>query len=505
LFAQHKGGSVVDSDFIHQDFQRRLREIPAQGMGLSVDVYTPDLFELVNRLRERGLQPGYLEVFKATTTAVTKVRRELSDIPLAYHGEGLWITQPDVQASPVFKQDLEEMVMQLNSLQSLWLNHECATKQMAGYSFGTYLPPLYTPLSARVVAGNIELVQQAMDRQAARADGTAPLFLLEMPPLTYFAAGTIPISYFFRLVTGSVPCGLVLDIGHLWTVYRYTSVCRRISLERFIEEFLAEFPLERVVEIHLAGLACHESADQPQGGEGLPEWIDAHAAPIPSILFAMLEQVLAHPNLVSLRAVALEVDTKPIEVIVEEYAEAVRRFSFLVQRAMARDTPVGQLRKATCCPVSIQESVCQSERQQLCDDYERYARIITGQTPITGPEWQEVAVEGSGLTRYRTSYVPHEILHWGGDLEGMFPQACRALAERGVCLAEFVDFWFRSPRPLTHSYDFFLLKIERFFEFVTERVPDMRASVQQECDLLRLAYGQANEAGESMMEMERIR
>ena len=128
-----------------------------------------------------------------------------------------------------------------------------------------------------------------------------------------------------------------------------------------------------------------------------------------------------------------------------------------------------------------------------------------GQTPITGPEWQEVAVEGSGLTRYRTSYVPHEILHWGGDLEGMFPQACRALAERGVCLAEFVDFWFRSPRPLTHSYDFFLLKIDRFFEFVTERVPDMRASVQQECDLLRLAYGQANETGESMMEMERIR
>ncbi len=491
-----------DSDFIRQDFQRRLREIPAQGMGLSVDVYTPDLFELVKKLRERGLRPGYLEVFKATTTALTKVRRELSGIPLAYHGEGLWITQPDVQASPFFDRDLEEMVMQLNSLQSLWLNHECATKQMAGYSFGTYLPPLYTPLSARVVAGNIALVQQAMDRQAARADGTAPLFLLEMPPLTYFAAGTIPISYFFQLVTGLTPCGLVLDIGHLWTVYRYTSACRRISLERFIEEFLAEFPLERVVEIHVAGLAYHESADQLQGGQGLPEWIDAHAAPIPSILFAMLEQVLAHPNLVSLRAIALEVDTKPIEVIVEEYAQTVGRFSFLVQQAMARDTSVGQLKKATCCPVSIQESECQSERQQLRDDYERYARIIIGQTPILGPEWQEVALEGSGLRRYRTAYVPHEILHWGGDLEGMFPQTCLALAERGVCLAEFVDFWFRSPRPLTHSYDFFLLKIERFFEFATERIPEMRASVQQECDLLRRAYGQANEAGESMVELE---
>ncbi|NWF73253.1 MAG: DUF692 family protein [Nitrospirae bacterium] len=494
---------MVGSDFIHQDFQRRLREIPAQGMGLSVDVYSPDLFELVNRFRERGLQPGYLEIFKATTTALTKVRQAVPDLPLAYHGEGLWITQPDVQASPFFQQDLDEVAMQLNSIQSLWLNHECAIKQMGGYSFGTYVPPLYTPLSAQVVAGNIAMVQQAMDRRSARADGTAPLFLLEMPPLTYFSAGTMPIPDFFWLVTASTPCGLVLDIGHLWTVYRYTAVCRRVSLERFVAEFLAAFPLERVVEIHVAGLACHESADQPKGGEELPEWIDAHAAPIPLILFTMLEQVLAHPNLVSLRAVALEVDTKPIELILEEYAEAVRRFSLLVQQAMARETSGGRVKETTRRPASVQEPACQPDRQQLCDDYARYAQIISGQAPIAGPEWQEVAMEASGLTRYRTSYLPHEILHWGGDLEGMFPQACRALAERGVCLPEFVDFWFQSPRPLTHSYDFFLLKIERFFEFVTERAPDMRVSVQQECDLLRLAYAQANDVGESITEMER--
>ena len=196
---------MVNSDFVQQDFQHRLMILPPQGIGLSVDVYSPDLFELVNRLRKRGLQPGYLEVFKATTTALTAVRRAVPDMALAYHGEGLWITQPDVQESPFFQQDVGEMVTQLNSIQSLWLNHECATKQMAGYSFGTYVPPLYTQLSAEVVAANIATVQQAMDRQGRRADGTAPLFLLEMPPLTYFSAGTIPIPHFFRLVTALVP------------------------------------------------------------------------------------------------------------------------------------------------------------------------------------------------------------------------------------------------------------------------------------------------------------
>ena len=124
---------MVDPDFVQQDFQRRLREIPLRGMGLSVDVYSPDLLELVSKFRERGLQPGYLEVFKATTTALTTVRQAVPDITLAYHGEGLWITQPDVQASPFFQQDVGEMVRQLNSMQSLWLNHECAMKQMAGY------------------------------------------------------------------------------------------------------------------------------------------------------------------------------------------------------------------------------------------------------------------------------------------------------------------------------------------------------------------------------------
>lgn len=493
---------MVDQDSVFQDFLCRLRPIAPQGMGLSVDVYSPDLFELVTQLTARGLRPGYLEIFKATTTALAMVRQVFPEMALAYHGEGLWITQPDVQASPFFQQDIGEMVTQLNRIQSLWLNHECAMKQMAGYSFGTYVPPLYTPLSAEVVADNIATIQAAIDRQGRRADGTAPLVLLEMPPLTYFSPGTISIPHFFSLVTARVPCGLVLDIGHLWTVYRYTIARRQRSLAQFVKEFLDEFPLERVVEIHVAGLACHESSDGSERAEGLPEWIDAHAAPIPSILFTLLEQVLAHPNLVSLRAVALEVDTKPIEMIVEEYAEAVRRFSPAVQQAMARGRsaawPMAGVRPSCAVPEPMNES----DRQQLRDDYARYAQIISGQIPVTGQEWQDVAEDQAGLTSYQTSYLSHEILHWGGDLVEMFPQTCKVLAERGICLTEFVAFWFRAPRPLTQSYDFFLLKIDRFLEFVTEAAPDVRSGIQAECDQLRQAYAQANEVEERALEME---
>jgi hypothetical protein len=219
----------------------------------------------------------------------------------------------------------------------------------------------------------------------------------------------------------------------------------------------------------------------------------------------MLEQVLAHPNLVSLRGMALEVDTKSIEMIVEEYAETVRRFSFLVQQVIDRGRTIEQSTERTSRPATVQGPVCQFDRLQLRDDYARYAQIISGQIPITGPEWQDMAIEATGLTRYRTSYLPHEILHWGGDLAEMFPQTCRVLAERGIRLTEFVAFWFRSPRPLTHSYDFFLLKIERFLEFVTERTPDARVCAEQESEMLRLAYAQANEVAEPVMAEERTR
>jgi hypothetical protein len=94
---------------------------------------------------------------------------------------------------------------------------------------------------------------------------------------------------------------------------------------------------------------------------------------------------------------------------------------------------------------------------------------------------------------YRTGYLPYEILHWGGDLEAMFSESCRQLAARGVPLAAFVGFWFREPRPLTRTYDFFVLKIERFMEFVRNRAPDLEAAAMREAEELRRAYDLANE------------
>ena len=484
---------------VDRQFRQRAALIPKFGLGLSVDVYSPDLWELMNRLDAVSARPAYLEIFRAPVTVLKAVRQSFADVPLAYHGEGLWLTQPEFRRTPLLEQELDDVASELNALGSPWLNHECATKQMGGYSFGTYLPPLYTPESASLVAENIGFLQQRLDRDCRPADAVGPLFLLEMPPLTYFMAGTLNVAEYFRLITDRTPCGLVLDIGHLWTVYRYSAARKRSSLEEFVDRFLDAFPMERIIEIHIAGLAVHESDTSAHEQDRDPEWIDAHAADIPDVSWGILEQVVAHPRLRHLRAVALEVDTKPPERIVDEFRRAVTLVWPAIDRALNVEPPVSDscLETLDCVGPAF---LCELDRSRLEADYAGYAQIASGQRPPAGSSWAAVAENPSGLQRYIRDYLPHEILRWGGDIPAMFPATCNALAEKGIALEQFVPWWVRRSRPADRPYDFFLLKIDRFLEFVAERAPVLSDLGRSEAATLRAAYEDANTAGRPLME-----
>lgn len=477
---------------VDREFFQRVDRIPHHGLGLSVDVYTPDLFELVEALDRREVTSGYLEIFKAAPAALELVRRRLPQARFAYHAEGLWVTQPDPERLSPFDAELDETAEQLRILDSHWLNHECAAKQMAGYTFGTYLPALFTKASAEVTAANIAHAQQRLDRTIPARDGMGPLFLLETPPLTYVGFGDLGLADFFRLVTDLTPCGVVLDIGHLWTVYRYTGEWRRRPLTAFLAELLDAFPLERVVEIHMAGLALHPSVPSHTRATGEPPlWIDAHGAPIPDLLTDMLAQVLEHKGLAHLKGVALEVDTKPIPMIVEEFAQACRRFGPRIAGEASRTFDV------RCSTLNLVSRTSNFEPRtpnlELARQYDRYAQIVTGRVAASLPV---LGQDASALPLYVEHYLPHEILEWGGAVREMFPETCRDLDRADSPLDEFVRFWFREPlepHEIAQAYDFFLLKITRFVEFVREVLPASVETAQREADELRDAYAMANE------------
>ncbi len=480
----------------HHKFIRRLEAIPAHGLGLSVDIHSPAVGNLRRSLQDRRLLPGYLEVFRTTTTALENAMKDVGDGLLAYHGEGLWVTQPEVTETRAFQPAFTETVRHLRILQSAWLNHECATKFLAGHYFGTYLPPLYTRSSADIVSENIRRIQRLLDEQCHLANGHAPLLLLEMPPLTYFVAGTLSLPSFFRIVCDQSACGLVLDVGHLWTVFRYSQACRTQSLAQFVSSFLDEFPMERVVEIHVAGLDVHDSSGSPisipsghPNETTFPAWIDAHGAPIPPVLFEMLDRIVRHPRLTNLKGLALEVDTKPVELIVEEFAAFSQRYNSAVPRIPA-------INNSSFSPdafPSPEEQTSMTTKQVLEDAYDQYVRVLTGKAEPVGVEWKQSSAYSEELDRYRARYLPHEILHWGGELEDMFVESYRRLRERGVSVEGFVAFWFRKPRPSSEPYDFFLIKVDRFVEFVREVAPDLQSMVEREACELRVAYRSVNE------------
>jgi uncharacterized protein (UPF0276 family) len=482
-----------------RQFEQRVAEIPYHGIGLSVDLYTPDLAELQATLEREGIRYGYLEIFKASQRVLAELREKWPGLPLAYHAEGLWVTEPQLLEAYAVEREFELALSQLKAIQAQWLTHECATKQMAGYSFGTYLPPLFTAASAAVTARNIRQIQQWLDARA-KTEAPArhgPLFLLETPPLTYFGCGDLVIADFFTAVTDQAACGIVLDIGHVWTVYRYTGAWRSQLLEDFLAEFLDRFPLQRVVQIHLAGLGLHPATSRGtldgigSAGGALPFWIDAHADPIPKVLFDMLEQVLSHPGLLHLRGVALEVDNKPIPTIVEEMKVFSQRVGQMIRdRSAAMDKELSQA-PIVRCEDEPNDDLQDLRQEQLLLQYERYAKMVTGQSEEAPClQW----VDPEGLAIYRKAYLPYEILQWGGDLRDMFPESCRRLDRAAIPLGPFVDFWFSEPHDAQNDqegYDFFLLKAARFAAYVSSILPDAADLAHREAAVLRQDYALA--------------
>ncbi len=479
---------------IHQEFLRRADRIPFLGLGLSVDVYSPDVFELCEELRSREISIAYLEIFHAASEALEMVRAGLPGIPLAYHAEGLWFTQPDWETSYASQERLQATARDLRILQAHWVNQECAAKEIAGFAFGTYLPPLFTGASAEVTAYHARKAQKGFDHCDWGRQAGSPLLLLEGPPLSYFSIGEIPYVEFFARVSAMAPCGLVLDLGHVWTVYRYTGVWRSQSLESFFEAFLERFPLERVIQIHIAGLDCHPKVLN-QFGSGQPldpsPWVDAHEAPIPEELFELLVWVVQNPRLINLKGIALEVDNKSISLICREVKTVMEILEPVVHSRPQVSVTATELAREEGFPMRDFELSTET-RQLLTRQYRDYVALVTGKGRSRRDipkEWYEGMVEG--LDYYATRYLPHEIMSWGGDVRGMFPQTCQLLDQHGVSLNQFVEFWFAYSRRSESQYDFFLLKIHLFVEFLSQVLPDALSTVKDEAEFLAQGYAVA--------------
>lgn len=141
---------------------------------------------------------------------------------------------------------------------------------------GFFLPPRQTSEGADALAATVR-------RFAARM----PVPFAFETGVNYLRprADELPDGEFIAAVAERADCGILLDLHNIWTNER--------NGRQPVSEFLAAIPLERVVELHVAG-----------GFELDGYWLDAHSGLCPPPVMQLLREAL--PRLPNVRAVIFE-------------------------------------------------------------------------------------------------------------------------------------------------------------------------------------------------------
>jgi hypothetical protein len=159
------------------------------------------------------------------------------------------------------------------------------------------LPPVFCAASADAMAGAVRHLRTALGLEV----------LPENPPGHALVGDLHPLAYFAR-VAERADCGLLLDVSHLAILQK--------ALGRSPTFGLDAFPLERVVEVHVAG-----GTEFRSGRRTLID--DDHGPAIHDDTWRILDAVL--PRLTALRAVVVECERNPPEVVRRLIGEVRRR------------------------------------------------------------------------------------------------------------------------------------------------------------------------------------
>ena len=276
--------------------------LPARGgVGLKPEHYrlvvdtTPDVgfFEVhaENYMGAGGSPHRYLE----------KIREAY---PLSLHGVGL-----SIGADKALDKDHLRRLRDLNARYRPSLVSEHLAWSTHDEAFvNDLLPAPYTEETLARVCEHIDEVQSALGRQ----------MLLENPTsyLT-FTQSTWSETDFIGEISQRTGCGLLLDVNNIHVS------CTNLQWDA--QRYIADFPLAKVQEIHLAG---HE---REQDEKDRPLLIDTHDRPVDEIVWALYANIIARRGAV---ATLIEWDSKVPEWPILQ-AEAARADAIMTGYGLA--------------------------------------------------------------------------------------------------------------------------------------------------------------------------
>jgi uncharacterized protein len=208
------------------------------------------------------------------------------------------------------ERDLAAFVSAIERAGAPWASEHLSFNQVRSggrdYFGGFLLPPIQSPAAVRLAARNIRAVSRLLPVPFAFETGVN--YLGRLP-------GELTDGSFFAAVAEEADCGILLDLHNLW--------CNERNGRQGLLDAVAELPLDRVWEVHLAG-----------GSELDGLWLDGHSSGVPEPLFELAAQVL--PCLPNLGAVIFEIAPEVVgrgQVAPSVVLEQLRRIRELWDRA----------------------------------------------------------------------------------------------------------------------------------------------------------------------------
>ena len=192
---------------------------------------------------------------------------------------------------------LEETARHVESVNSPWLAQDlayCFWQEGPGYStqLGYFLPPVFNQSSLDHAIARVQEVQAIVPTPIA----------IEPPPMTFFAGSMALLSFIGELATAT-DCAVLLDMGHL--------VSYEMASGRKIADEIADFPWQRVIEIHLAGGRIEKPGQPPFAASSI--YVDAHEEPIQPATWAMFSTLVPHCS--NLKAVCFECEGSNVQTV----------------------------------------------------------------------------------------------------------------------------------------------------------------------------------------------
>ncbi|MCA8936339.1 MAG: DUF692 family protein [Planctomycetes bacterium] len=279
---------------------KRVKAAAVMGVGLGIDIFDsqPDFRVLIDKHRG-GFD--FLEVYSRGDWEHTDdLFAEIpDDVPRTYHHEGLDPVGPKLCPDG----PIEGCAKNQRLLNPPWTVEELAVRHIDGKYTDFFFPAILNKQCVQATVANLKALEKRIP---------GPL-LPENAPYE-FAVGDMHLFDFMNEVAHGAECGLVLDLGHVWSY----QLC--VGKGDQPDDRIESLDLSRIIEVHLAGARIEEY-------EGGRIYRDLHGAgPIPEESMFLLRELL--PKLPNLKAITIEVEDATEAAAVEQaqqVREVVRR------------------------------------------------------------------------------------------------------------------------------------------------------------------------------------